>query len=409
MKSNLFLFLLLVFSLSILTFIGCEKEKQFDSDVTSDLMEIANFQSQPIANQYIVVLNDAGPRARVAPSDYDLALARVLNTGKDMAIKANIDPEKVTRSYAASITGFVISGISQDELSRLQRNSAIKFIEQDQTISIYGGPPRGGGSSACANSNSEVVPCGVTAVNGGANYTGNKKAYILDTGIDLTHADLNVANYGFNAFTSGRDGNSLNDGNGHGTHCAGTLAAIGGNGIGVVGVAAGALVVPVKVLDRNGSGSISGVIGGVDYVGANASTGDVANMSLGGGASTALDNAVVNASISGVWFVIAAGNNSANANNYSPARANGPYIRTIASMTCSGSWSSFSNFGMPPVDWIAPGSAVCSTYKDGGYASLSGTSMAAPHAAGVILVKGANPNTCGNVSHSSGSYPRICN
>src|SRR5690606_10754444 len=137
-----------------------------------------------------------------------------------------------------------------------------------------------------------TTPWGITRVNGVSNYTGTRKAYVLDSGIDLTHEDLNVdASSGFNAFSSGPDGNSLNDLNGHGTHVAGTIAAKN-NSIGVIGVAPGATVIPVKVLDRRGSGSYSGVIAGVDFVAANGSNGDVANMSLGGPISTALDNAV---------------------------------------------------------------------------------------------------------------------
>lgn len=410
MRNKLIFSLAFVMMVSILIFVGCGKESFSESDSLVAPQEMENFKSQTIDGQYIIVLKNSGPRAEIAPFNYEAELLRGMNLGREIAESVNIEPSKVVRSYAGSIQGFVIKDLKVEELNRLKRNESIEYIEQDQTISIYGGPPGGGGGgSSCASSSNETVPCGINAVNGGSNYTGSHKAYVLDSGIDLDHEDLNVAGFGYNAFTSGKDSRSLNDENGHGTHCAGTIAAIGGNSVGVVGVAAGALLVPVKVLDRNGSGSISGVIAGVDYVGVHASAGDVANMSLGGGASSALDNAVVNASSGGVWFVVAAGNNSANANNYSPARANGAYVRTISSMTCSGTWSSFSNFGAPPVDWIAPGSGICSTYKDGGYASLSGTSMAAPHAAGVILLRGANPNTCGSVSHSSGSYPRICN
>lgn len=107
-------------------------------------------------------------------------------------------------------------------------------------------------------------------------------------------------------------------------------------------------------------------------------------------------------------FMVAAGNNSANTGNYSPARANGPYIRTIAAMTCSGAWASYSNYGVPPIDFVAPGSSICSTYKDNGYASLSGTSMATPHAAGVYLATNGSPSTCGNVTYNGVNYPKIC-
>jgi subtilisin family serine protease len=181
----------------------------------------------------------------------------------------------------------------------------------------------------------------------------------------------------------------LDDGNGHGTHVAGTIAAIN-NGIGVVGVAAGATAIPVKVLDSRGSGSYSGVIAGVDYVGANGAKGDVANMSLGGPVSQALDDAVKGASDNGIIFTLAAGNSSEDANESSPARINGTNIYTISAMNSSDNWASFSNFGNPPVDYCAPGVSIKSTWKDGSYNTISGTSMAAPHAAGVLLLGAAN-------------------
>jgi len=157
-----------------------------------------------------------------------------------------------------------------------------------------GGPCDGGGGGG-GGSDSQETPYGITRVNGGVTYTGNGVAWILDSGIDLDHPDLNVdASRGYNAFTSGKDGKSLDDGNGHGTHVAGTIAAID-NTEGVIGVAAGATVIPVKVLGARGSGSYSGVIAGINHVAANGSSGDVANMSLGGPVSQAVDDAVKNA------------------------------------------------------------------------------------------------------------------
>jgi subtilisin family serine protease len=153
-----------------------------------------------------------------------------------------------------------------------------------------------------------------------------------------------------------------NDDNGHGTHVAGTIAAKN-DGNGVVGVAAGANVVPVKVLDRRGSGTFSGVIAGVDYVAANGSNGDVANMSLTGGGYSALDNAVSAAAAKGIKFALAAGNDGSNANNYSPARTNGGNIYTVSAINSSNVFASWSNYGNPPVDYAAPGVSVLSTWK----------------------------------------------
>jgi len=153
----------------------------------------------------------------------------------------------------------------------------------------------------------------------------------------------------------------------------------------VVGVAAGVTVVPIKVLDSRGSGSYSGVIAGVDFVKANAKSGDVANMSLGGPVSDALDAAVVGLGIAGVKVALAAGNESSNANNSSPARANGPNIYTVSAIDSSDRFASFSNFGNPPIDYAAPGVGVLSTVP-GGYASYSGTSMASPHVCGLLIL-----------------------
>lgn len=403
--------LLLALGLLIALAVGCNREGIFEEQAVPSIEEskLITYSENAIDGQYIIVFNDdALPLDFRAAMPYEQSQSLIGQEAKKVMDKHSIADRKLAYTYSYAVQGFTLADLTEAEVQKLLADPAVKYVEQDQVITLEGGPPGGGGS--CASSSSETVPCGINVVNGGANYTGNKKAYVIDTGIDLDHPDLNVANFGFNAFTSGPDGSSRDDGNGHGSHVAGTIAAIGGNGIGVVGVAAGALVVPVKVLDRRGSGSTSGVIAGVDYVGANGSSGDVANMSLGGGASSTLDNAVVNASSGGIWFVIAAGNSGAHANNYSPARANGTYIRTISAMNCSGQWASFSNYGNPPVDFCAPGVSVCSTYKSGGYASLSGTSMAAPHAAGVILAGGGNPNTCGNVTGDPDGTPdpKIC-
>jgi subtilisin family serine protease len=177
---------------------------------------------------------------------------------------------------------------------------------------------------------------------------------------------------------------------------AGTIAAKH-NDIGVVGVAPDAIVIPVKVLYKNGSGPYSAIIAGVNYVGANGKAGNVANMSLGGGVSTALDSAVIAAAANmGIYFTLSAGNSGQDASNYSPARANGLNIFTISAIDNTDTLASFSNYGSP-VDYAAPGASVYSTYKNGGYTTYSGTSIAAPHAAGVLLVTNGQPNTCGTV------------
>ncbi|MCW8126059.1 S8 family serine peptidase [Microbulbifer halophilus] len=244
----------------------------------------------------------------------------------------------------------------------------------------------------------QVTPWGIARVGGSVDGSG-RDAWIIDTGIDLDHADLNVdGSRGFTAFTRGPSKDKIDDDHGHGTHVAGTVGAID-NGIDVVGVAANATVIPVKVLDKRGSGTTSGVIAGIDYVGANAAPGDCANMSLGGGVSQDLDDAVVAASEnSGAYFVLAAGNDGDDANNHSPARANGTYVRTISAHDDADTMPSWSNWGNPPVDYAAPGVDVLSTAMGGGTTTYSGTSMASPHACAVMMMTNGNPNTDGTVS-----------
>ncbi len=372
----------LYFSLLLVVFavVSCQKETHTvfdDPDVA-----VASPRSEPIPGQYIVVLRQSaipelGRRSFATISER----MEVVQTGVlDFMRRHDLSDVETLHHYGSAMLGFAAQ-LKADQVERLRVDAMVSHIEQDQVMHIFqrGRPGGGGGSQP-----NQSIPWGISRVNGGVSGVG-KRAWILDTGIDLTHPDLNVSTTdAFSAFTKGRD-TGFDDGNGHGTHVAGTIAAID-NSIGVIGVAAGATVVPVKVLGANGSGSTSGIIAGVDHVKAYGSAGDVANMSLGGGASTALDNAVISAAASGIKFVLAAGNSSADANNYSPARANGPNIFTVSAMSQGDNWASFSNYSNPPIDWCAPGVSILSTWRGSGYNTISGTSMAAPHVAGVLLL-----------------------
>lgn len=226
---------------------------------------------------------------------------------------------------------------------------------------------------------------------------------VLDTGVDQDHPDLNVNTVlSMSVFTSGRDKKN-DDGNGHGSHVAGTIGAKFTDNAGVIGVVPNVELVSIKVLNSRGSGSLAGVIEGVDATpGKNC---DVANMSLGASESVTslsmLDNAVIaaaNHQTNPVIFTIAAGNSSQDTDYYTPARSSrkaetslssDDNVFTIASFNKADGWSGFSNFQGAfsygaYVDFALPGEGILSTYKDGGYATLSGTSMAAPHMAGLI-------------------------
>ena len=358
---------------------AAETGPTFSSDSLSD-----------VHNRCIVRLND----------NTDSSSVRGL--AKGLLNKANqVNNSKATLKhvYKHSIKGFTMNMPCSAASKAFGDDASIHSLTPDSIVSVSRGKPGGGGGST-----PQTTPWSVTRVGGPVDGTG-RTAWVLDTGIDLEHPDLNVdASRGFSAFTKGKNA-GFDDGQGHGTHVAGTIAALN-NSSDVVGVAAGATVVPVKVLDSRGSGSNSGVIAGVDHVAANASAGDCANMSLGGGVSSALDDAVKNAAqSSGAFFVLAAGNDGDHANNHSPARANGNNIFTISATDSNDNMPSWSNYGNPPVDYAAPGVSILSLRNGGGTTTMSGTSMAAPAACAVLMMRNGNPGTDGNAGNDPDGNP----
>jgi subtilisin family serine protease len=390
--SKLMIFSFLAFSLA-----SCNKES--GSDQLNSEINIVKMDSKPIEGQYIIVLeeqtNGLGISRRNAnPETYKEVVSTIC---KDLIIE--YAPEaSIMYVYSNTVNGFTAK-LSASQAEKMQKDKRISFIEQDQEINlgIMNSRKPGGGTTAPAPA--QTIPYGITRLKAENKvYTGENVVYIIDTGVELDHPDLNVSTVNsFNAFagSKSKDGGSPTDYNGHGTHVAGTVGAKN-NSIGVVGVAAGVTVIPVKVLDSRGSGSNSGVIAGVDHVARVAKAGDIANMSLGGGVSTALDNAVMNLANKGIKVSIAAGNSSADANFSSPARVNHANVYTISAMNSSDVFASFSNFGNPPIDYCAPGVNIYSTWIGKSYNTISGTSMAAPHVAGALLFPTTTDGTVKN-------------
>lgn len=376
---------LVLTSLFLIT--SCQNNDLIEVQEVQELSPVANYSTEPIEGQYVVVLKE-NMSGKYATQKYS---QRILSLKKDYLARFSdirLTSEKIKQTYGYGVSGFAAE-LNDEQLLSLRKDSRIKSIEQDYTItlnpdlSILKGKPGGGGSGSPA----QVTPWGISRVGGGLNGIG-KTAWIIDSGIDLTHPDLNVDVSRSESFLSGRDADNPNDGNGHGTHVAGTVAAKN-NSIGVLGVASGATVVAVRVLNSQGSGSYSGVIAGVEYVAANGQAGDAANMSLGGPVDSALNNAVINASTK-VKFAIAAGNESDDSNNHSPASANGPNIYTVSAMDKTDVFAYFSNYGSS-VDFCAPGVSIQSLWKGGGMNTISGTSMAAPHVCGLLLLGDISP------------------
>ena len=319
-----------------------------------------------------VVAQEERPTGAAGPTDRYVV---VLKDG------TSADPERtadgMARRYGLGV-GFVYShalnGFSATvpggRLEELRVDDRVDYVERDEAMRAV----------------AQVLPWGVDRVEADASSTkaGNGRGavsgvnvYIVDTGIDKTHADLNVV--GHVNFAGGKNA----DCDGHGTHVAGTLAARD-NGSAVVGVAPGAPLIGVKVLGCSGEGSVSTVIEGIDWVTGNAQKPAVANMSLGGDVSRSVDDAVKRSAESGILYSVAAGNEGEDACNHSPSRAgagtdNG--IITTAATNKKNAEMGVSNYGRC-VDLWAPGAGTLSTRMGGGTTRMSGTSMAAPHAGG---------------------------
>jgi len=329
-----------------------------------------------IENNYIVVLDDSviGQRGNFSIAPYVAQEMVATHRGQ------------LKHLYQYALNGFAVE-MTPEDAEALSQDFRVAYVEEDGIVmadATQSNPPWG-----LDRIDQRNLPLNAIYT---FNWTGSGvRAYVIDTGIRTTHTQFGGrASNVFDAF-----GGSGADCNGHGTHVSGT---IGGS---TYGVAKSALLRGVRVLDCNGSGSNSGVIAGVDWVTNNHINPAVANMSLGGGASTALDTAVNNLANSGVPIAVAAGNSNANACNSSPARAANAI--TVGATTTSDARSSFSNFGTC-LDLFAPGSGILSSWfsSDTATATLSGTSMASPHVAGVAaLYKQANPGASATTTRNA--------
>jgi subtilisin len=308
---------------------------------------------------------------------------------------------RVGHLYQHALKGFSIR-VTAKAAAAIARSPRVAYVEADQVMSVAEQTTPTGVRRIFAPGNTGID------IDGKDDFRVDVDVAVIDTGIDLDHPDLDVV--GSTDCTNESSGPPWSrkaeclaggdDDHGHGTHVAGTVAALD-NDLGVVGVAPGARLWAVKVLEANGSGSYAMVIAGIDWVAANEGTIEVANMSLGGGFSQALNAAVAGAVGVGVTMVVAAGNSDADSANYSPASE--PTAITVSALadfnglagggaaaTCrtdvDDTFADFSNWGDLTIDIIAPGVCILSTVPGGGYDTFSGTSMASPHVAGAAAL-----------------------
>lgn len=375
-----------------------------------------------VPGRYIVMLKEGYLRPAVldettitarptATEDRSASRRQQVESGVESFIaEAGIAREKVLATYGQLIAGFA-ADLSPEQVKALLENSNVEGIEQDMVITLDdvlesvdapGDAPE-----------AQTTPCGITRHGGAGNGSSSTHwIWIVDSGIQSSHPDLNVVTDP--TYARSFVGGTFQDCFGHGTHVAG-IAAARNNTIGVVGMSAGARVVPVKVTTGcTGTSSTSVIITALNHVSANDVPGDVVNLSLrlpyGSGCSTSspMRTVVQNLGNSGTWVVIAAGNDAAYAGNYQPGCIGGTRVLTIANMTCANAWNSTSNYNLvtngSPIDWIAVGTSVYSTYIGSSYATMTGTSMSAPHVSGIVHWRQASPLQNGTVTRNGVVY-----
>ncbi|MEO6540587.1 MAG: S8 family serine peptidase, partial [Ferruginibacter sp.] len=326
---------------------SCKKESAKTSLVTPPKDPNECVQGQSVNNgdiipgQYIIAYNSNVVGRMMSEEG-------LVDRGADVLERNNIAETKMKQVFAGEPGGFVAM-LSDAEALKLKNDPDIKIVEPDRVIALAG---------CFTIAQPRLITWNISRVGYGDGR--GKRCWILDTGIDMDHPDLNVDPAKSRSFITGVT--SADDENGHGTHVAGIIGGLN-NTFGVLGVASGATLVAVKVMAANGLGTLSSVIEGLAYINANATAGDVVNMSISLEInSTTLNEQVQNTASRGIYFSIAAGNDAKAANTYSPANANGTNIVTISAIDSLNRFASFSNFGNDVVDYAAPGVYILSTY-----------------------------------------------
>lgn len=425
---------------------SCQKEDLMEEQFAQPELAVSPLNGQAIDGQYIVVFKN-GSSSTISTNSLSAVRTDAARIRASVIAEAGIASTEINQHFDGVVNGFAAK-LSAEQLVKIRQNPDVAYVEQDRIITIsnavasgtdldlFGkksnngkkdvkkdkkdksnkGSGKGKPSEATPSTPEDPIPQPApvepTPVNptpeppkaayaaltplagetipwniervGYGDGTG-KTVWIIDSGIDTDHSDLNVdLNKSF-SFIYGNS--SIEDGFGHGTTVAGIIAAKN-NGSGMIGVAANATVVALRVFDDKGAGTVSRAISAVNYAINNAAAGDVVNMSLGSGVSSTLDNMVTSAASKGILFAIAAGNTGVDCSTVSPARVNADGVYTVSAIDSYNKLWASSNYGLG-VDFAAPGVNVTSTNKNGSISGGSyGTSFAAPHVAGILLLRG---------------------
>ncbi|MFD6432137.1 S8 family peptidase [Streptomyces venezuelae] len=321
---------------------------------------IAAGSADAVKGSYLVTLKEGS------------GLKAATSQGKDLIAEYG---GSVQKTFKSALNGYSAK-LSAAEARRLAADPAVAAVEQNQRLHVDA-------TQSNAPWGLDRIDQAKLPLSGTYTYPDSAgsgvTAYVIDTGVRITHSE--ISGRAVNGYDAVDGDNTAQDGNGHGTHVATTIAGK------TYGVAKKAKIVAVRVLDNNGSGTTAGVVAGIDWVTSNHAAGApaVANMSLGGGASTTLDNAVKKSIADGVSYAVAAGNANTNAANTSPARV--PAAITVGATSNTDARASFSNYGSV-LDIFAPGVNIKAGWNTGDTATntISGTSMATPHVAGAAAV-----------------------
>ena len=380
MQRNIFLLM------AMFVIVSCKKNNDSgnNGDDEDCVMRSSTGSGEIRASQYIIAFKPSISERTASRINLD-------QLSKNILQRNTIDVSALKTSFAGEPGGF-IAMMTAAQAESLRHDESVMAIEPDRVISL---------GSCFTVVEPRLVTWNIDRV-GYENGIG-KTAWIIDSGIDFDHPDLTVDQTRSRSFIQGQT--SAKDSNGHGTHVAGIIGAKN-NTFGVLGVASGASLVALKVLGKDGEGNLSYIIQALAYVNTNAAAGDVVNMSVGGeSGSEILDQQVRNTAAKGIYFAIAAGNENKLANLYSPARVNTSNVYTVSAVDSLDNFASFSNYGNDVVDFAAPGVQILSTWTENRYAYASGTSMAAPHVAGLLLLRGKNITSSGVAKNDPDGTP----